>query len=122
MPRLVGTNSINDELFSSDVSLSDKIDVTFVGNLCGAETLNKKLSSFERDLFGEVKQWSQCARIFGVDLVELAGGGKCILIVRPDRPTWECECPSCAPSVPPLHIQHQHVEPLRGLDHLSAPD
>jgi hypothetical protein len=23
--------------------------------------LNKKLSSFERDLFGEVKQWSQCA-------------------------------------------------------------
>jgi hypothetical protein len=36
MPRIVRTNPIDDELFSGDVCFSDEVNVTFVGDSCGA--------------------------------------------------------------------------------------
>ena len=55
MPRIVRTNPFDDQLFSGDVSLGNEVNVTFVRDSGRAEALDKKLSSFERDLFGGAK-------------------------------------------------------------------
>ena len=58
MLRMVGTNPLDDQIFSGDVGFSDEIDVAFVCDLRDSETLDQQVACVARDLSGEVKHVS----------------------------------------------------------------
>ena len=52
---MVRPNALDDQIFSSDIGLSDEIDIAFDTDLRGPKTLDQQVSRFTGDIDREVK-------------------------------------------------------------------
>src|SRR6185369_6185793 len=52
---IIRTDSLDDQVFSSDIGFGDEVDVAFICDLRGPETLDQQVSCVTSNLSGEVK-------------------------------------------------------------------